>query len=74
MKDGQTKRYLGADQLRRIIGSAMRLTDEGEQDNIWGIIRVAFFVALFFAKVTVKLTLTKNCILKDTQVVSFFLF
>lgn len=38
MKDGQTKRYLGADQLRRIIGSAMRLTDEGEQDNIWGII------------------------------------
>lgn len=38
MKDGQTKRYLGADQLRGIIGSAMRLTDEGEQDNIWGII------------------------------------
>ena len=38
MKDGQTKRYLGADQLRSIIGSAMRLTDEGEQDNIWGII------------------------------------
>ena len=38
MKDGQTKRYLGADKLRSIIGSAMRLTDEGEQDNIWGII------------------------------------
>ena len=38
MKDGQTKRYLGADQLRSIIGNAMRLTDEGEQDNIWGII------------------------------------
>ena len=38
MKDGKIKRYLGADQLRRIIGSAMRLTDEGEQDNIWGII------------------------------------
>lgn len=38
MKDGQTKRYLGADQLRSIIDSAMRLTDEGEQDNIWGII------------------------------------
>lgn len=38
MKDGQTKRYLGVDQLRSIIGSAMRLTDEGEQDNIWGII------------------------------------
>ena len=38
VKDGKIKRYLGADQLKRIIDSAMRLTDEGEELSIWGIV------------------------------------
>ncbi len=36
--DGKVKRYLGGDQLKRILDNAMGLTDEGEKDNIWGII------------------------------------
>lgn len=38
VKDGKIKRYLGADQLKRILGNAMGLTDDGEKDNIWGVI------------------------------------
>lgn len=38
IKDGKVKRYLNADQIRRILGNAMGLTDDGEKDNIWGVI------------------------------------
>ena len=36
MHDGKVKRYLDAEQLREILYYAMGLSDEGEQERIWG--------------------------------------
>lgn len=36
MHDGKIKRYLDAEQLREILYSAMGLSDEGEEERIWG--------------------------------------
>ena len=36
MHDGKVKRYLDAEQLREILYCAMGLSDEGEEEKIWG--------------------------------------
>lgn len=36
MHDGKVKRYLDAEQLREILYRAMGLSDEGEEEKIWG--------------------------------------
>lgn len=36
MHDSKIKRYLGAEQLREILYSAMGLSDQGEEERIWG--------------------------------------
>lgn len=37
MHDRKVKRYLGAEQLREILYCAMGLSDEGEEERIWGL-------------------------------------
>ena len=37
MHDGKIKRYLDAEQLKRILDCAMRLSDRAEEESIWGL-------------------------------------